>query len=72
MKSLAPSQERWFSERAVSLARGAESEEAEWCAAWGLEKRNRSAVKEGGGYAGSVGIDWMGAWLKEKEAGGGV
>ena len=41
--------DKWFSERALSLARGAESEEEEWLSAWGVvpkEKGRRGEVKE--------------------------
>ena len=47
--------DKWFSERALSLARGAESEEEEWLSAWGVvpkEKGRRGEVKEGESYAG--------------------
>ena len=50
--------ERWFAERAVSLARGADSEE-EWSSAWGIDKKEKARraerKEEGGSYAGVVG-----------------
>ena len=49
--------ERWFAERAVSLGRGADSEE-EWSSAWGIDKKEKDRrvewKEEGGSYAGSM------------------
>ena len=48
------SAEKWFAERAASLARGAESEE-EWSSAWGIVKKEKHKGRESmenGSYAG--------------------
>ena len=49
--------ERWFAERAASLARGAESEE-EWSSAWGIVKKEKDTrgerKEESGSYAGRM------------------
>ena len=46
--------DKWFEERAASLARGAESEE-EWSSAWGIVKKHKGReMVESGSYAGTM------------------
>lgn len=40
--------EKWFSERAFSLARGAESEEDDWLTAWGVAPKNKGMTEKKG------------------------